>query len=105
MGNKPNFALTNFMQTLDPRLKKIVIQDSVNPSTITYICLAFPGTPKTSANGWSIIRINSVSVNPPTEDDFEFPRIVSTSPSSESGDFIFGPITQANLQSYTYGAG
>ena len=95
-------ATDTVMQTIDARLKKCVFQDSSNPSTITYICFAVPGTAKTASTGWGIVRIKSVSTTTPTEDDFEFPRKTAGDATSETSELCFA---LSSRESYTYGAG
>jgi hypothetical protein len=60
-------VLQQLVQNIDPGLDKIIAQDSVSPDTITYVCIAEPGTSQ-DAPAWRIWRIKSVQTSPPTKD-------------------------------------
>ena len=85
--NTLNNTIQQIVQALEPSVDKVIVQDSVYPDTITYICYADAGTPQ-DVKGWRIIRVKSVSAVAPTKDTVSSPYDVERGVFSALNHFI-----------------
>ena len=87
MGSTLNNLVQQIVETIEPGLDKVIVQDSEYPDKIVYICYAEIGTPQ-NAVGWRIQRAKCVSDEQPTKDTISFPFDEERQKFSALPDFI-----------------